>query len=207
MRYSSDRITRIETQGTRMRVLNGKSRCESKSHAQNEISKQCVAKHRFVKFQSCSMYFTISSTNWTRVSFSFFTRSIDESKGKDRISRYSQCHCPSDYSAFDTYRDNIPSSSVYSLRPRRSTWMEYYPPARAEARRLIGIGDDGRVTGFGSRSRVKFRFIHFSPRFFAAHAADYRLSSSLMHHSFALTSAVPIRVIAPGEWESKELVR
>lgn len=107
--------------------------------------------------------------------FFFFHESIDESKGKDRISRYSQCHCPSDYSAFDTYRDNIPSSSVYSLRPRRSTWMEYYPPARAEARRLIGIGDDGRVTGFGSRSRVKFRFIHFSPRFFAAHAADYLL--------------------------------
>lgn len=109
--------------------------------------------------------------------FFFFHESIDESKGKDRISRYSQCHCPSDYSAFDTYRDNIPSSSVYSLCPRRSTWMEYYPPARAEARRLIGIGDDGRVTGFGSRSRVKFRFIHFSPRFFAAHAADYRPSS------------------------------
>lgn len=42
-----------------MRVLNGKaSRCESKSHAQNDISKRCVAKHRFVKFQSCSVYFT-----------------------------------------------------------------------------------------------------------------------------------------------------
>lgn len=119
-------------------------------------------------------------------SFFFF---FHESKGKDRISRHSQCHCPSDYSAFDTYRDNIPSSSVYSLRPRRSTWMEYYPPARAEARRLIGIGD-GRVTGFGSRSRrsrVKFRFVHFSPRFFAAHAAGYRLflpSSPSAHASF-----------------------